>query len=260
MSGSMRSETSPREADRPARTRPAFSDHAGARETAIVAGVAAGVGLAAGIVFTLFPQIDLAVSDAFHGGWRAGFPHAGDGWVQALREFFLACFRIWYVVVACCAVLSWRWRAAILGLAPQRWIYMGVCSLAGPLLLVNVVLKEFWGRWRPRDMVEFGGYELFTAPLEIGGSCADNCSFVSGEVASMVMVFMALAFATRHWRPIHYALAVLLGGLEGFIRVSQGGHFLSDAIFACVFMALVAAAIHWAMFLRGGQPSGQPAA
>lgn len=256
MSGTMRSETAPRAADRPARARPAFSDHAGARETAAVAGVAAGAGLAAAVVFTFFPQLDINVSNLFHAGWKEGFPHAGDGWVQALRAFFLACFRVWYVFVACCAVLAWRWRATILGLAPQRWIYMGVCSLAGPLLLVNVTLKEFWGRWRPRDLVEFGGYELYTTPLDVSGACADNCSFVSGEVSSMVMLFVALAFATRHWRPIHYALAVLLGALEGFIRVSQGGHFLSDAIFAGVFMTLVASAIYWAMFLRGGRADG----
>ena len=70
----------------------------------------------------------------------------------------------------------------------------------------------------------------------------------------MAMLFMALAFATRHWRPIHYGLAILLGAVEAFIRVSQGGHFLSDAIFSMLFMALVAAALYWAMFLRTKAP------
>lgn len=259
MSGSMRFETAL--ATEPgARSVPAFSHHAGRIETAIVAVLALVAGIAAGATFTINPGLDVAVSDRFHAGFVEGFPHAGDGWVQGLREFFLTGFTLWYIAVVCCGVLALRWRAPILGLDPQRWIYVGLCSLAGPLLVVNVTLKEFWGRWRPRDILEFGGDGIFTAPLDPSGSCADNCSFVSGEVASMAMLFLSLAFATRHWRPIHYGLAIVLGALESFIRVAQGGHFLSDAIFACVFMALVAAAIHWAMFLRGGQPSRQPAA
>ena len=64
----------------------------------------------------------------------------------------------------------------------------------------------------------------------------------------------ALAFATRHWRPIHYGLAVLLGALEAFIRVGQGGHFTSDAIFAGVLMALVACAVHGWFFLSAWSP------
>ena len=56
----------------------------------------------------------------------------------------------------------------------------------------------------------------------------------------MVMAFIALAFVTTAWRPIFYALAIVMGLLEAFIRIGEGGHFLSDALLAGVFMALVA--------------------
>lgn len=248
----MLSETAPRPAERtvsgPA-SRVAFGTHAGGRETAIVAGLALSAGIAAGVVFTVRPDLDLAASRLFFGGWKTGFPLAGQGFVQSLREFFLRSFTVWYIVVVCAGILAYRLRAPVLNLAPERWIYIGLCSIAGPLLLVNVFLKEYWGRWRPREIVEFGGYELFTTPFNLSGTCSDNCSFVSGEVASMVMIFVALGFATRHWRPIHFGLAIIMGALETFIRVSQGGHFLSDSIFSAVLMTLTAAGLYWLMFL-----------
>jgi membrane-associated phospholipid phosphatase len=42
--------------------------------------------------------------------------------------------------------------------------------------------------------------------------------------------------------------AVLVGSLVGFIRIGQGGHFLSDVIFAGVFMAIVVAVVYWFLF------------
>ena len=43
-------------------------------------------------------------------------------------------------------------------------------------------------------------------------------------------------------------VAVLAGSLIGFIRIGEGGHFLSDVVFAGVFMGLVVALLHWIVF------------
>jgi lipid A 4'-phosphatase len=230
-----------------------FETHAGPRETLRVSFAALAVGLLTGVVFTLFPQFDIDVSRHFLEG-RDTFRLANSVFWQGLREWFMNGFTVWYLVVVICGIAAFRQDAPVLNLDWRRWVYIAACSLAGPLILVNLLLKEFWGRWRPREIFELGGREIFTSPLDTGGSCADNCSFVSGEVASMVMLFMALAFATRHWRPIHYGLAILLGAVAAYIRVGQGGHFLSDALFAGVFMALVAAAIHAWFFLSPWSP------
>jgi lipid A 4'-phosphatase len=39
------------------------------------------------------------------------------------------------------------------------------------------------------------------------------------------------------------ALSVVLGSLAGLTRIAQGGHFLSDVVFAGVFMALTTACL-----------------
>jgi hypothetical protein len=44
------------------------------------------------------------------------------------------------------------------------------------------------------------------------------------------------------------AAAVAAGSIAGFIRMGEGGHFLSDVIFAAVFMALDVALLHWLVF------------
>jgi lipid A 4'-phosphatase len=230
-----------------------FDDYAGARETAIVVSMAGLVGIAAGLAFMFFPGLDIGVSRIFlENGYR--FALVDSPFWQGLREWFMRGFTLWYVTIAIAGIAAFRQDVPVLNLDWKRWFYIGCCSLLGPLILVNLVLKEHWGRWRPRDIFELGGREIFTPVLAAEGTCRDNCSFVSGEVASMVMLFMALAFATRHWRPIHYGLAVLLGLVSAFIRVGQGGHFLSDAIFAGVLMALLAAALHAWFFLSSRSP------
>lgn len=230
-----------------------FDSHAQGRETLIVVAIGVSVAAVAGVVFSLFPGIDIGISQVFYRDDNS-FALAASPFWQGLRVVFLRGFTLWYVAVGVCGVLTFRWQKTVLALDWQRWLFIGACSLAGPLLLVNVVLKEQWGRWRPREIFELGGREIFTPVLDTAGSCTDNCSFVSGEVASMAMLFFSLAFATRHWRPVFYGLGVAMGGLEAFIRIGQGGHFLSDAIFAIALMAVLAAAVHAWFFLSSYSP------
>ena len=44
------------------------------------------------------------------------------------------------------------------------------------------------------------------------------------------------------------AAAVAAGSIAGLIRMGEGGHFLSDVVFAAVFMALDVALMYWLVF------------
>lgn len=229
---------------------PAFWTHLpGGRETAKVALLALALGVVTGLVFTVWPQLDIAISRVFF-DTETGFVMTRSPFWRFLREVFLKGATVWYVLIVVGCIVTWEKRPTMMGFDFRKWLYLALCSLAGPLLLTNVILKEHWGRWRPREIIQLGGDELHTTPLDWSGSCFDNCSFVSGEVSATVMAFIALAFVTTAWRPIFYALAIFMGLLSALIRVGQGGHFLSDSLFAGVFMVLVAAAIYWAMYLR----------
>ena len=114
----------------------------------------------------------------------------------------------------------------------------------GPGLVANVVLKDNWGRARPRSVVEFGGTKHFTPALIPAGECARNCSFVSGEASSAFVPFFAAALSPPQFRRMLFGAGLVIGLAAGLVRISQGGHFLSDILFAGIFMALTASALH----------------
>jgi lipid A 4'-phosphatase len=218
-------------------------------ETAAVGAVGATLAVLGIVAMSRYPGLDLAASRAF---WSdGGFVFAQSAWARALRGAFLDLFPVWYSLIAAAGLIAWRYSMPVLRLDARRWAYMAAASFAGPLLLANVLLKEHSGRVRPRDLAEFGGAGSFTVPLDWSGACPANCSFVSGEVSSMAMAFVALALVSTLWRPVFYAAAVLFAALVAVLRIGQGGHFLSDTLAATGLMTMLAAALYALFFLRG---------
>src|SRR5690606_18360570 len=120
-------------------------------------GVAALI-VAASAAFLMFPAIDLGTSARFYDG--AGFPDL------ALAERTRDAARFVEAVVAAGFFAPLVVRLIL----PERRFLLrprdslfGLLALAlGPGLLVNGILKEVWGRARPREILEFGGDATFT--------------------------------------------------------------------------------------------------
>jgi lipid A 4'-phosphatase len=206
-------------------------------------------GLAGLVVFYAFPQLDLAVSAWFFRDGAFLFK-SSDTW-SLIRKLLMWGFTGFYVLVVVGCIGSLAKKTDVWGLSPVKWLYLVACSLAGPLLLANLILKTHIGRARPQAVTEFGGSLDFSPVYELAGKCPDNCSFVSGEVSSMVMIFAAMMFVMAgRWR---WLLAILLlpaWALAGVMRIGQGAHFFSDAFFAGIFMILIAAFLHRKMVLN----------
>lgn len=204
--------------------------------------------LAAALLFTAFPEIDLRVAGLFHA--PDGFALETPLWARMLRgaawDFALA-----LAVIAALMLILALVRPS-LALARRVWGFVLLAYLLGPGLLVNGLLKSYWGRARPRSVTEFGGAADFTPALLPADECARNCSFVSGEASAAVTTALVLtllvlpALPSRFRRPTG-ALIWLSAVLVGLIRVGAGGHFLSDAVFAGLFSALVTLALFAAL-------------
>jgi len=210
---------------------------------------ALAVGALAATAFLAAPEIDLISSRAFQAGGGA-FAGQSLGWVNALRNIFVGLFYFSVAAALGGLVMTRGQSRSWLRLSGPQWMILAICLAVGPGIVANVVLKDHWGRARPKQVLEFGGAKAFTPPLIPTDQCAHNCSFVSGEAASIFMPFYAAGLLVPQWAGTLLAGGTLLGLAAGLVRMSQGAHFLSDVIFAGVFMALAAAAAHRIVFGR----------
>ena len=83
--------------------------------------------------------------------------------------------------------------------------------MLGPGLLVNLTLKNHWGRPRPIEVAQFGGDKQFVAWWDPRGTCDGNCSFVSGDVSGAIWTIAPAALVPPPWRALAYGGALALG-------------------------------------------------
>ncbi|MDC2978841.1 phosphatase PAP2 family protein [Pelagibacteraceae bacterium] len=115
-------------------------------------------------------------------------------------------------------------------------VLLWISQIISVLIFVNLVLKNFWGRARPNDVVELGGKESFSPWFEISNACETNCSFVSGD-ASVGFSVIILYLITK--KIIFLYASFVAGFILGVIRIMAGGHFLSDIFFAGFFIVIL---------------------
>lgn len=189
---------------------------------------------AALVPLVIFPVIDITVSSWFYDPATKSFPARQDPfaeWVRKRMPYFL--FAAIGYVIALWAAGEWL-KDTLLGVSRRIAAYLVLSLALGPGLIVNVILKDSWGRPRPSTIREFGGSNYFVPPLVITDQCDTNCSFSSGHGA---LGFWPVAFALLappRWRPWAVAAALVFGAMVGLVRIAQGGHFLSDVAFSAV--------------------------
>ena len=123
----------------------------------------------------------------------------------------------------------------------QRTKFGLIGLIIGPILgcgiIANLYFKETWGRARPVHVEEFGGDKIFTPAFFKSDQCERNCSWISGETSA---AFSLMAGTILLKNPIFFLLNLILGFFVFFCRLSMGGHFFSDNIFAMNFMIYLA--------------------
>lgn len=201
------------------------------------------------LVFTAFPNLDLWVTALF---WSPDSGFFLGNWPPFHLAFAVVPILTWILVAGLLALLA----AAIvtdLPLARRQILFLLLSFAIGPGLLTNAVLKDHWGRARPSAVTEFGGTKTFTPALEPTDQCTHNCSFVSGHGA---MAFSLIGFAylpaTRRRRLAATTAALAFGAFVSLARIAQGGHFLSDTVFAALVATGTAWLLHrWIVDARG---------
>lgn len=219
-----------------------------------------------------FPGLDLLVSARYF-DLDLGFFRAKEPMVMALYRWTPILGRILFVVMLLHALLApWLARALDAMGRPSAahrcrgpWRHLStvfVCAaLLGPGIAIEGVLKNTVGRPRPVQTVPFGGPETYLAPFTLGDNPGSHRSFVSSHAATgfalMALGLTGSAAARRRW----LLIGIFTGGAVGAGRIMQGGHFLSDIVFAFYAVWLSCELVVWLdgkRLQRGRPPPPRP--
>lgn len=208
--------------------------------------IALAIAAVVGVVFGLYPQLDLMIAAPFHDISLRGNPFGLRIYPPLLlaRDIGLWVGTAVIVPVVAALVLKLLLPRRRLLLSGRAILFLMTTIALGPGLLANVVLKEHWDRPRPIEVTQFGGTEHFVAWWDPRGECDKNCSFVSGDVAGAFWTIAPAALVPPSWRALAYGAALALGAGMAAVRMIAGGHFVSDTIFAGVFTFLIIWIVH----------------
>lgn len=122
----------------------------------------------------------------------------------------------------------------LFGLRKKEWLrrgWMVLFSLAGDVLLCNVILKPLVNRTRPYDLL---GYETIIPALS-------DPSFPSGHTAASFAAATAIYAIDKRWGTAAYLFAAVMG----FSRLYLGVHFPTDVLAGAVCGVAAAKAALW---------------
>jgi membrane-associated phospholipid phosphatase len=131
-----------------------------------------------------------------------------------------------------------------------RWygLFVLLCVILGPGLIINLVLKDHWGRPRPRQTVELGGQYEYVQPFVPAQFNTPRKSFPCGH-CSVGYLYAAGWWLWRRSRPRYAAVSLMagltLGTLLGIGRMAAGAHFLSDAVWSALIAYGVAHGLYY---------------
>lgn len=113
-------------------------------------------------------------------------------------------------------------------------LFLVLLIVIGPGLITNALLKDQWGRPRPRQIEAFGGKETFL-PVWVKGVAGARKSFPSGHASVgyfLMAPFFFLRNTAKRWAYLLLLMGLGYGTLMGIGRMIQGAHFASDIIWA----------------------------
>jgi lipid A 4'-phosphatase len=189
--------------------------------------------------------------------WMGAFYNSGgvhEGWIYARDPLWALLYDYGEIPGIVLAVFAFAgYVAARWGKAPKRYakpfLVIVLTVILGPGLLVNGILKNYWGRTRPHDVAAFGGYEPYGTVSQPLGPAAGK-SFSCGHCSMGYSFASGVAFFPYH--PV-LGIGCLVGGIAfgtllGVARMAQGGHFPSDVLWSGILVLMLIAGLYYFVF------------
>ncbi|CAL74206.1 conserved hypothetical protein; putative membrane protein; putative phosphatase [Bradyrhizobium sp. ORS 278] len=206
--------------------------------------IALSLALVIGVLFGVYPELDLKLAALFYDPHTRSFPVKLDGYAAFARD--AAMWISWGLALPSIIAL------VVKLIRPDRPLLIKGRTIAFLLLtlslsaivITNLTFKSYWGRPRPVVVTEFGGDMQFVPWWDPRGGCGRNCSFFSGEGATAFWTLAPAALTPPAIRPVAYAAAVLFGLATSVLRMAFGGHFFTDITAAGLVTFLVIWLLH----------------
>lgn len=187
-----------------------------------------------GVFIVISPKLDQLISVLPYNSFSHKFYGEGSIWCHIIYR--AVPFLTLLLLITPIALLIKNYRNQAKFGSSKKYAFIIILSLwIGPGIIVNNVLKDHWGRPRPyqvlRDHKEFSPFwrPHFTA--------INANSFPSGHAS--VGFFLGVPLIALRRKKLGIAVSLFGGGLVGVVRILQGGHYLSDVVFAGLIVYLV---------------------
>lgn len=193
--------------------------------------------------FVIWPELDLIISGLFFHQDNAFW--LGTSFVGFHLRNFIHQVMLLVGFFGLVGLAISFFRDNPMGIPNNDWWFVSLLYVIGPGLFVNYGFKEFWGRARPRQILEFGGDLQFTPVYQISDQCDFNCSFSSGEGAGATAMALSIWVLTAGMKNTSLK-KVLRAGIATLaiigicLRVVFGAHFTSDTLFSIFFVTGIA--------------------
>ena len=190
--------------------------------------IALALWLVIGVVFGLYPELDLKLAALFFDPATKTFPLKLNEWAGIARD--AAMWVSWaFVLPALVALVVKMIRPdRPLMVSGRAIVFLLVTIILSAGILTNLTFKTYWGRPRPVMVTEFNGPWQFVPWWDPRGECGRNCSFFSGEGATAFWTYAPAALTPPAWRPLAYVAATAFGVVTSGLRMAFGGHFFTD--------------------------------
>ena len=201
--------------------------------------IALALSVVIGLVFGLYPGLDLKVAAFFYDATAKTFPLKSVTWAMIARDG--AMWVAWALVLPAIITFVVKLIRPVkpLMMSGRAMVFLLVTMLLSAIVISNVIFKGHWGRPRPVVVTEFNGPLEFKAWWDPRGACPKNCSFFSGEGATAFWTYAPAALTPPQWRPVAYVAATAFGLATGGLRMAFGGHFTTDVLFSGIASFLV---------------------
>jgi lipid A 4'-phosphatase len=201
--------------------------------------IALALTLVIGLVFGIYPELDLRLAALFYDSATKTFPLKLNTLAAFARDG--AMWIAWGIALPAIVALGIKLARPDrpLLISGRAIVFLLSTLILAAGVLTNLTFKSHWGRPRPVVVTQFNGDLPFVPWWDPRGACGRNCSFFSGEGATAFWTYAPAALTPPAWRPLAFAGATLFGVITSALRMAFGGHFFTDVAAAGLVTFLV---------------------